>query len=54
MGVDAIQLTRDLIRCPSVTPQDAGALDVVQGALDGLGFTCYRLPFGAGADRVDN
>ncbi|HEC01787.1 MAG TPA: succinyl-diaminopimelate desuccinylase [Sphingomonadales bacterium] len=54
MRVDALQLTRDLIRCPSVTPQDAGALDVVQGALDGLGFTCYRLPFGEGADRVDN
>jgi len=27
---------------------------VLQGALDGLGFTCFRLPFGEGADRVDN
>lgn len=53
--IDPIALTRDLIRCPSVTPRDAGALDVLQGALETLGFTCHRLPFEeAGTERVDN
>jgi succinyl-diaminopimelate desuccinylase len=44
--VDPVQLAQDLIRCPSVTPADAGALDVLQGALEELGFSCRRLPFG--------
>ena len=43
--VDAVELSRDLIRCPSVTPADAGALDVLQSALEGLGFVCHRLKF---------
>ena len=43
---DIVELTRTLIRCPSVTPTDAGALDVLQRVLEGLGFVCYRLPFG--------
>ena len=51
---DPIELTRALIRCPSVTPVDEGALDVLQAALVALGFACTRLPFGEGADRVDN
>src|SRR3954451_25436710 len=44
--IDAIDLTRDLIRRPSVTPADAGAMDVVEQALAGLGFTCRRMRFG--------
>jgi len=52
--IDPVDLTRALIRCPSVTPRDAGALDVLQTALERLGFTCHRLPFGAGEARVDN
>jgi succinyl-diaminopimelate desuccinylase len=52
--IDPVDLTRALIRCPSVTPRDAGALDVLQAALERLGFTCHRLPFGAGEARVDN
>ena len=51
---DAVDLTLALIRCPSVTPHDAGALDVVAGELTALGFTVHRLPFGDGAERVDN
>ena len=42
---DPLELTRALIRCPSVTPADGGALDVLQGALEQLGFVCTRLPF---------
>jgi succinyl-diaminopimelate desuccinylase len=44
--IDAVNLTRELIRRPSVTPADAGAMDVVQRALEGLGFSCRRMRFG--------
>ena len=40
-----LALARALIRCPSVTPADGGALDVLQEALTALGFACHRLPF---------
>ncbi|OYW79789.1 MAG: succinyl-diaminopimelate desuccinylase, partial [Asticcacaulis sp. 32-58-5] len=43
---DPVQLTQDLIRRPSVTPADEGAMDVVQGWLEDLGFNCTRLKFG--------
>jgi succinyl-diaminopimelate desuccinylase len=45
--VDAVSLARALIRRPSVTPADAGAMDVLQSALDRLGFNCRRMRFGA-------
>ncbi len=48
--LDALELARALIRRPSVTPQDEGALDVLAGALERLGFCCWRMRFGA----VDN
>ncbi len=43
--LDAVALTQDLIRCPSVTPADAGALAVLEAALTPLGFVCHRLRF---------
>lgn len=59
---DALALARALIRCPSVTPADEGALDIVEGALKRLGFRTTRLKFedvdnlyaeiGAGAPRL--
>ena len=53
--VDPLALSRALIRCPSVTPIDAGALDVLQAAVEGLGFACTRLPFSEpGTADVDN
>jgi succinyl-diaminopimelate desuccinylase len=45
-SVDPIELAQALIRRPSVTPADAGAMDVVEQALSGLGFVCRRLVFG--------
>jgi succinyl-diaminopimelate desuccinylase len=52
---DPVALAQSLIRCPSVTPADAGALDVLQGALATLGFACHRLPFDEpGTASVDN
>ncbi|MEL6562984.1 MAG: succinyl-diaminopimelate desuccinylase [Pseudomonadota bacterium] len=38
--VDPVRLTADLVRCPSVTPADAGALDVLHGVLSDAGFDC--------------
>ncbi len=43
--IDPVALTQALIRCPSVTPADAGALDEVQLAADRLGFACERVTF---------
>jgi succinyl-diaminopimelate desuccinylase len=49
-SIDALALAQALIRRPSVTPKDAGALDVLETVLKELGFTIHRLPFG----EVDN
>lgn len=46
MQIDALALAQALIRRPSVTPKDAGALDVLEAVLKELGFTTHRLPFG--------
>jgi succinyl-diaminopimelate desuccinylase len=43
MTVDAIDLTKDLIRCPSVTPEEGGALRLLQGVLAEAGFICARV-----------
>ena len=37
-GIDPVVLTADLVRCPSVTPADAGALDVLARLLGDAGF----------------
>src|ERR1700722_7827401 len=50
MPLDPIALAQALIRRPSVTPADAGAMDVVEDALAGLGFDCRRMRFG----RIEN
>lgn len=53
--LDPIALAQDLIRCPSVTPADGGAISVVERALSEMGFTCHRLPFQAPrSERVEN
>jgi succinyl-diaminopimelate desuccinylase len=53
--VDTLELARALIRCPSITPDQGGALDLLQSVLQDLGFTCHRLPFAEeGAPEVDN
>jgi succinyl-diaminopimelate desuccinylase len=49
-AADPVPIAQALIRCPSVTPADAGALDVVEAALRPLGFACTRLRFA----EVDN
>ncbi len=53
---DPLPLAQALIRRPSVTPADEGALAVLEQALTALGFSCSRLPFGedAGRPRIEN
>lgn len=43
--IDPVALACDLIKCPSVTPIDAGALAVLEKHLKTMGFTCHRLTF---------
>lgn len=49
-AINPVNFAAELIRRPSVTPKDAGALDLMQHTLEELGFTCTRYPFG----EVDN
>ncbi|GAB4229675.1 MAG: succinyl-diaminopimelate desuccinylase [Methyloligellaceae bacterium] len=50
-----LAIAQGLIRCPSVTPHEAGALDYLQSLLAPAGFSCQRLPFSeAGTPDVDN
>ncbi len=51
---DPLPLAQDLIRCRSVTPEDGGALAVLERALTALGFTCTRLAFATGGPKIEN
>ncbi|WP_456386364.1 succinyl-diaminopimelate desuccinylase [Profundibacter sp.] len=44
--IDPVQLTADLLRCPSVTPVEGGALVLLEALLTGAGFTCTRVDRG--------
>jgi succinyl-diaminopimelate desuccinylase len=46
VSIDPVELAQALIRRPSVTPADEGAMDVLQRQLEGLGFDCRRMKFG--------
>jgi succinyl-diaminopimelate desuccinylase len=51
----AILHAQELIRCRSVTPEEAGALGYMERVLSAAGFACRRLPFSQpGAADVDN
>jgi len=50
----AVQLAQRLVRCPSVTPIEGGALDLLQDEFPKLGFNCTRLPFVTVDKRFDN
>ncbi len=45
MTSDSLSIARDLLRCPSVTPADAGALGVLERHLGAAGFEINRLTF---------
>lgn len=46
MPVDPVALTADLVRCPSVTPEEGGALVLLEKVLTDGGFTCTRVDRG--------
>ncbi|ANT60083.1 succinyl-diaminopimelate desuccinylase [Salipiger sp. CCB-MM3] len=48
--LDPVQLTADLIRCPTVTPEEGGALVLLQGLLEHAGFACTRVDRGGVAN----
>jgi succinyl-diaminopimelate desuccinylase len=53
--LDPLAHAKALMGCPSVTPDQAGALDYMERVLIAAGFTCKRLPFaGEGEPEVDN
>ena len=53
--IDAVSIARDLVRCPSVTPADAGALGVLENILKAAGFEVHRVTFSEpGAADIDN
>ena len=39
---DPVALTAELVRCPSVTPEEGGALRLLEGLLTEAGFECHR------------
>ncbi|WP_424967158.1 succinyl-diaminopimelate desuccinylase [Dinoroseobacter sp. S375] len=45
-GTDAVALTAELIRCPSVTPEEGGALTLLEARLTAAGFACTRVDRG--------
>lgn len=52
---DPVELSRALIRCPSVTPQEGGALTLLESVLKPSGFECHRLTMTeAGTPDVEN
>jgi succinyl-diaminopimelate desuccinylase len=52
---DPVALARELLRCPSVTPAEGGALGVLERVLQGAGFTTHRVTFAEpGTAPVDN
>src|SRR6266540_778290 len=52
---DPTALARDLLRCPSVTPAEAGTFGLIEGALKGAGFAVHRVTFAEpGTAPVEN
>ncbi|HEY1979108.1 MAG TPA: succinyl-diaminopimelate desuccinylase [Xanthobacteraceae bacterium] len=55
MTADPIAIARDLVRCRSVTPEDGGALSVLQSVLAQAGFAVHRTVFTEpGTAPIDN
>ena len=44
-NINELKLAKDLIKFPSITPKDAGAINFLSKQLRSLGFTCKILEF---------
>jgi succinyl-diaminopimelate desuccinylase len=54
-AADPVAIARELIRCRSVTPAEAGVLDYLEKVLRGAGFAVHRVTFSApGSADVEN
>jgi len=49
-ATDPVALTAELIRCPSVTPEEGGALGLLERELSAAGFACARVDRGGVAN----
>ena len=55
LNFDPVVLTQDLVKCKSITPEDRGALNIIEKHLNHLNFTCNRLNFSINNSyEVDN
>jgi succinyl-diaminopimelate desuccinylase len=55
MTADPVAIARELLRCPSVTPEEGGALSYVEAVLKPVGFTVHRMVFAEpGTAPVEN
>ena len=55
MSADPVAIARDLLRCPSVTPAEGGALAFLEKTLKAAGFAVHRMTFReAGTADVEN
>jgi succinyl-diaminopimelate desuccinylase len=55
MTADPVAIARELVRCPSVTPVEGGALAYLETVLKAAGFAVRRMTFSEpGADDVEN
>jgi succinyl-diaminopimelate desuccinylase len=55
MPADPVVIARDLLRCPSVTPEEGGALRYLEGVLKSAGFTAHCVTFSEpGTPDIEN
>lgn len=54
MEVPVLEIAQALLKCPSVTPADEGALTYLADVLEGLGFEIWHLPFGPDGVQTPN
>ncbi len=52
MVIDPVELTQKLVRCPSVTPHEGGAIAILESLLGAAGFDCFRADRGGIANLV--
>ncbi len=54
MPYDVIELTKDLIKFPTITPRDEGCLEYLGKKLEDIGFECHHMTFGEGPETTRN